>query len=582
MFPRITRVKRPNGQIDEYVQMVESYRDKQGRARQRTVVSLGRRDLLTPHLESLIRLLDGNQRYVCAENLLAGEQAPAWGRVLAIRRQFAELGLRFILDRLEGRPCRGQSGLADKVLVLVANRVCEPKSEHGLAGWLETEFVCDRRGKRFRPAWRDETERRLSRRPRVRVKDKQLNQWYRTLDVLYEYKETIEQELFFRLRDLFSLQAEMVFYDLTSTYFEGRGPEGLAFFGHSRDGKPRHRQVLVGVVMVDGWPIAHHVFRGNLRDSQTLDQVLDDIGKRFGLGRVVLVGDRGMVTSDNIKLIKSKEQGYLVGLNRRRSEQVYGYIERATGPWQECPVGITAGEKANPPRTLVQEVAGEVEGVRVFVVQSEERQTYEMSQREQAMDKVREELARLASRVAAGKLKAPEKIGAAAARILSRHHGHRYFAWELKEGHFEYFEHPVNLKREKALEGKYIIQTEEKNLSPVEAVHYYKELMEVEQAFRDLKDVIEMRPLNHRTPQRIKAHIFVAALALMVKCALRRKLKTAGLDLSADEALGALRTIQVVDIELGDGRTKQSVTRGTQRAQQILQALGITDRSVPK
>ncbi len=101
-------------------------------------------------------------------------------------------------------------------------------------------------------------------------------------------------------------------------------------------------------------------------------------------------------------------------------------------------------------------------------------------------------------RVRAGKLKAPEKIGAAAARILSRHHGQRYYGWKLEGGEFVYFE-SANLEREKAYEGKYLVQTEEQGLTPVEAVAAYKELSEVERAFRLLKDVIELRPLYHRS-----------------------------------------------------------------------------------
>ena len=212
----------------------------------------------------------------------------------------------------------------------------------------------------------------------------------------------------------------MVFYDLTSTYFEGSGPAGLARHGYSRDGKPRRRQVLVGVVRVDGWPIAHHVFRGNLRDAQTVEPVLEDLQQRFGLQRVVFVGDRGMMTSDNVERMRSLGQGYLLGLKRCRNEQVQRYIEQAQGPWQDCPAGITTSEKSAPPRTRVQEVAGDEAGVRVFVVDSEQRREYEQAQRERAMEAAREELEALAQRVASGKLKAPEKVGAAAARILDR------------------------------------------------------------------------------------------------------------------------------------------------------------------
>ena len=142
----------------------------------------------------------------------------------------------------------------------------------------------------------------------------------------------------------------MVFYDLTSTYFEGRGPAGLADFGYSRDGKPRNRQVQVGLVMINGWPIAHHVFDGSLRDCETVEAVLKDLQQRFGLRRVIFVGDRGMVTIQNLALLRQRGQGYLVGLKRRRNEQVNGYIQAAAqGRWQECPVGIRRGKKTRRP-----------------------------------------------------------------------------------------------------------------------------------------------------------------------------------------------------------------------------------------
>jgi transposase len=224
------------------------------------------------------------------------------------------------------------------------------------------------------------------------------------------------------------------------------------FVAHS--GKPRNRQILVGVVMIDGWPIAHHVFEGNKRDSTTVESVLKDIQERFGLQRVVFVGDRGMVTLDNVELLRSQQQGYLVGLNRRRRPEILRYLQRATGSWLDCPAGVTASEKAEVPKTRVQEVASDKSGVRVFVVHSDERLAYEQGEREKAMERVRAGLEALQQRVARGKLKAPEKIGAAASRLLTRNHGSRYYSWELKDGKFRFFEHPTNFEQEKALEGK--------------------------------------------------------------------------------------------------------------------------------
>jgi len=577
MYLRTVKAKGAEGVEFEYIRLVEAYWED-GHSKQRVVANLGRKDLLAPHLESLIELLGGAKKSKsasrsCGEPIEA-TVAACWGPMLVARSLWREFGLESIVDGLAPKTNTvlkaGRLPLADRVLVLVANRLSRPGSEHALAQWLESDFVCGRDGKRILARWKQQG--------RVRVDLNWLQEWYRTLDQLLACKERIEVELFGRLRDLFHLEVEMVFYDLTSTYFEGHGPAGLADFGYSRDGKRRNRQVQVGLVMINGWPIAHHVFDGSLPDSETVEMVLKDLRQRFGLRRVIFVGDRGMVTIQNLALLRQREQGYLVGLKRRRNEQVNRYIEAAAqGRWQECPVGITAREKEKVPRTIVTEVGGEEPGVRVFVVQSEERLAYERAMREAAMEKTRQALEKLAVRVAAGRLKKAQNIGAAAARILSRNHGSRYYDWSLEQGVFRYFEHPVHLPAEKALEGKYVIQTEELDLSAVQAVEAYKELSEVERGFRELKDLIEMRPIYHQRSKRVRAHIFVAALAFLLDRALEKKLKAARVPMSSAQALEALRTIHVVDIRVG-AEIRRGVTAGNHQARQILAALGITDR----
>ncbi len=168
-----------------------------------------------------------------------------------------------------------------------------------------------------------------------------------------------------------------------------------------------------------------------------------------------------MVSIHNIEHLRKAEQGYQVGLQRRNRKSVFEYVEAAMaqGRWEECRVGITASEKDRPPKTRVQEIAGKEPGVRVFVVHGEEREQYERSMRELSMERTRKALETLRVRVEKGDLKEPEKIGAAASRACSRNHGHRYFKLYFKDGSFSYAEHPVNLEREKAFEGTYIIQT---------------------------------------------------------------------------------------------------------------------------
>jgi hypothetical protein len=402
MFLRTVKAAGGKGIQHEYVRLVESYREH-GKSQQRVVCNLGRKDLLAAHLDALVRLLRGEPGDGAL--LRAGDvQATGawdWGPVLVARTLWQALGLEAILAG------PGGGALAERAWVLVSNRLCEPTSEHGLGRWLETDFVCDGAGRRWVPQWRPEAERRASRAPRVRIAPRQLAQWYRTLDQLLARQAEIEQALYLRLRDLFSLRVDLVFYDLTSTYFEGQGPPVLGAHGHSRDGKPRDPQVLVGVVMVDDWPIAHHVFRGNLRDATTLRPILGDLETRFGLRRVVLVADRGMVTGDNLTLLQGGGHGYLVGLNRRRNAAVARYLARATGSWTECP-GVPGGSAAPAaPKTYVQEVPADAPGVRVFVVKSDERLAYEQTERRKAMGRVRTALAALQRRVAQGPYPGP-------------------------------------------------------------------------------------------------------------------------------------------------------------------------------
>src|SRR5262249_47524049 len=525
-----------------------------GKVKQRTVADLGRKDVLAQVFPKLRRLLGGD-----GDDQDAPSSDPkildvsTWGPVLAVRALFAQLGLWSILETHLGK-AKGVS-FVDRAFVLIANRLIRPTSEHRLAGWLETHFVCDRRGRRFLP--------NCHRHSRVRVHFRQLAAWYRTLDQLRAAKEPIELALFHRLRDLFSFRPDLVLYDITSTYFEGAGPANFAKHGYSRDGKPQNVQVIVGVVMVAGWPIAHHVWAGSTVDHQTVQEVVRDLHQRFQFNRIVFVGDRGMVTEKNLNDLVEGEHGYLVGLKRRRNAQMEQWLTAVEErKWIDCPVGITARERTIPPRTRAQEVPSGIEGVRIIVVDSEERRAYEEGMRQKSMDRTREQLQKLAERVAAGKLKRPEKIGAAAERVLGRHHGHRYYAWDLHQGSFRFFENEAGLAREKQIEGKYVISTGEQNWSVLDAVALYKELSDVEQGFRQLKDVLEMRPIYHQVEHRVKAHIFVAALALLVQRLLQRRLMDAGVDLSAERAMEALSTVHLVTLRLEGQDPRRGVNGG--------------------
>src|SRR5690242_11083833 len=173
MFLRIVRAAGGNGVKREYVRVVEAYRQK-GKTRHRTILNLGRRDLLAEYLDlkKFARLLHGETG--ADSEVEKGEDVSSvgawdWGGVLVARHIWQALGLEDIVDQLSRRRRSNDIPLSDRALVLVANRLIAPGSEHALAAWLENDFVCDRWGQRFVPAWRDDDERRSSRTPRVRV-----------------------------------------------------------------------------------------------------------------------------------------------------------------------------------------------------------------------------------------------------------------------------------------------------------------------------------------------------------------------------------------------------------------------------
>ncbi len=377
--------------------------------------------------------------------------ASTWGPVLVIRALFEQTGLWESSTRRSGGP--KTFPFANRAFVLVANRLIAPASEHGLAGWLETDFVCDRTGRRFVPHWHQ--------RRRVRIHPRQLDAWYRTLDQLIAAKDQIERALYHHLRDLFSFKPELVLYDITSTYFEGAGPLGFAKHGHSRDGKSQNVQVIVGMVVVAGWPIAHHVWAGNRLDHSTVQEAIADLRKRFAFGRLVFVGDRGMVTDENLESLTKEKDGYLVGIKRRRNAKLDAWLDAVDdAKWIDCPSKYQRpGTPAQSATCLMsQEVPSGDPDLRVIVIDSDERRDYERAKREQAMERARQKLEKVKERVASGKLKLPEKIGAAVERVMQKYHGYRYFDWTLKAGSLEFFESETHFAREKKIEGKYVVR----------------------------------------------------------------------------------------------------------------------------
>jgi hypothetical protein len=159
-------------------------------------------------------------------------------------------------------------------------------------------------------------------------------------------------------------------------------------------------------------------------------------------------------------------------------------------------------------------------------------------------------------------------------------HGYRYYSWELRDRAF-YFEASPQWERERRMEGKYVVTTTEKDFGVLDAVRTYKDLTDVERGFRHLKDVLAVRPIYHRVERRIRAHIFVAALALLLERLLERRLKEAGVDLSSPDALEAVATVRLVTFQLAGQPVRRGVSGGSTHAHQVLKALAISDLKPP-
>ena len=572
MFPQINRVKR-GSKTYEYLRIIESYRDENGRSTHRVVANLGRLDQLDGKLPDLIKALSRfTERPLITADDIRLEQALPWGPILLARHLYDRLGLGEIIRAAAPSP-RRTFDVAQTAFVLIANRLTDPSSEHGLARWLENYYVCDDAGERLLPDWRPEEQ--ITADQRVRVQPAQLNTWYRTLDALLAAKSAIEHALYLKVCDLFHLDVDMVLYDVTSTYFARRSPAGaLRRHGHSRDGKRRNVQVLLGVVIANGFPIAHHIFPGNTADKATIETVISDLEQRLGLRRVMIVGDRGMVSEDNLELLHAPGRSlrYLLGVPGRRCEESAGALEAATDDaWQTVDDG-----------NRVQEIRlAQQPGIRYFVVDSAERKAYEQELRLRSMERAKTRLEKVAAAVSAGRLRDPAKIGARAARALERDHGNRYFSYEIAgPGEFAYYEDPAKLSAETCREGRYVLKTNDPDVTAQQAVPLYKQLSDVEWAYRDLKDIIRLRPIHHRTDERIEAHVFVATLALFLKRTLEHELARAGVNLTPTEAFAAMHSMGIGVMDLG-GERRRLVSAGGRDARRIVQALGIEQLAPP-
>jgi hypothetical protein len=217
----------------------------------------------------------------------------------------------------------------------------------------------------------------------------------------------------------------------------------------------------------------------------------------------------------------------------------------------------------------------------VFVVESDERKEYEQALRQKSMTRAEGHLRKVAEAVAKGQVKKAAKIGGRAARASQKDKAFRYFSYRVDgDGQFEFWQDAEKMEAETVREGRYVLTTDHAELTPQEAVQHYKELGDVEDAFRHLKDVIEGRPIFHKTDARVCAHLFIAHLALLLICHLRRRLDDAEVLLSPTDALAAAKSLGVSVLDFNGER--RILAAGAKRdCRRVLSALGIEDTQPP-
>jgi Transposase DDE domain len=473
----------PNRGSPPAILLRQSFRDN-GRVRKRTLANLS--DWPTPLVEGFRTLLKGGVA-VAAEGIRIRRALPH-GHAAAVLGTIRAIGL----DRLLGKPI--DKRLVPLAIALIASRLISPASKLATARDLAADTAGSSLGRLLELGAVEESE------------------LYRALDWLGARQAAIETTLARRhLKD-----GALVLYDVSSSWLEGRCCE-LARFGYSRDGKKGKLQIVYGLLCAaDGCPVAVEVFEGSTADPMTLSTQIDKLKERFGLSRVVLVGDRGMITSARIRdELKPAGLDWITAL---RAPQIRALLD--TGAFQ-----LSLFDE----RDLAEITAPEFPGERLVVCKNPLLAEERARKREDLLQATEAALAKLADQIARGTgPKNSDRIARAVGRIENRYKLAKLFDITVGEDGFTFARNPVRVAKEARLDGFYVIRTnvEDKALAAESVVGAYKSLARVERAFRSLKTVdLHLRPIHHWLASRVRAHVFLCMLACHVEWHMRECLK---------------------------------------------------------
>jgi len=337
-------------------------------------------------------------------------------------------------------------------------------------------------------------------------------------------KDIIEEEMFFNRRDLFT-GLDLVFFDTTSIYFEGEGGETIGERGHSRDNRPDLRQMVVGAVIDEkGHPICCEMWPGSTPDVKTLIPVIDRIRRRFHIGRFCIVADRGMIRAETLRELERPERGisYILGTRMRKVSEIRRDVLSRRGRYKEVsPEGSTS--KAPSP-LKVKEVW--VSESRYIVCLNTKQARKDASDRQAIVESLRDRMR-----------KDPKQ--------LIGNKGYRKY---LKFNRETVTIDQGKIEAASRFDGKWVLRTNA-DLPPEQVALKYKELWQVEQAFRDLKSVLETRPIYHQLDETIRGHVFCSFLALVLRKELHSRLEEAGFGFEWADIKQDLKALQETVIE---------------------------------
>ena len=538
MYVRTISRKNKDGTITTYVQLAHNIRDpKTGYARAQVLYTFGRADSLD--LEAIRRLVRSLCRFLSPEEALKTQaqmgnpalrfiKSVPMGGAYVLRSLWERLGFPKVLHQaLKGR--QFQSPLQWAIFAMVANRALAPDSKRAVEEWVREDVALGN------------------------PEPISLQHLYRAMDFLLEHEDVLQKEIFFATADLFHLEVDLLFFDTSTIYVERdeEDEQGLRRYGYSKDKRPDLPQVVIGLAVTkEGLPVRCWTLPGNTQDMRTVERVKQDL-LGWKLARVLWVMDCGMNSEKNRLMLQRAGGHYILGEKLRDAQREHGEVLSHRGRYQKVRENLEVKEV----------VVGRGERRRRFVlVYNPEEAKKDRATRERHLERIREALKALGNQ----RGKAHRK---AVCALLSHRTLGRYIK-QTRGGSLRI--DWAKVRAEEKLDGKYLLSTSDDTLSPEEVALGYKQLMEVERAFRTLKTTLELRPLYHRKDERIRAHVLLCFFALLLVRILERQTGQ-----SWDHLRSVLERIHLGEFESREGRILQR-TELTQEQTNLLKTLNIS------